>query len=412
MDIIEERYALSCGRVREIAALQDVALDYKDYFKRTAEFILLVTSTCDNRTKKKSLEELRAENRALYQDISGSNYEVSYANPAFACEKFGLEMGRLLSFLYTEMRAMIPCAFESDYAGMVIRMELFVEIYNAFAYLESETELLTLPEETAVPSVDDIRDTMYWFVSDYSENAYREKMCTLVDPDYDFAVRIVMDSDLNDLSYLYQYGEYVSPEIEEMARYLNALPEERIQLMADTYTEGYRLGFVKAHIDLSTKQTVDLHYMLGFERVVRAAVGNFEKMGLNPTIYRCQNTIFNKSVVRKSGYFGADASKQFLYDHKDDNALFLDKKLMNRKLEVLRLACEQVKDKAAVYAGPAVIEVFGECPFAPAPKNEVCRLSPEQQKMSAEFQGASQEILSSYINFEEIGRASCRERVY
>ena len=33
------------------------------------------------------------------------------------------------------------------------------------------------------------------FVSDYSENAYREKMCTLVDPDYDFAVRIVMDSD-------------------------------------------------------------------------------------------------------------------------------------------------------------------------------------------------------------------------
>ena len=40
-----------------------------------------------------------------------------------------------------------------------------------------------------------------------------------------------MDSDLNDLSYLYQYGEYVSPEIEEMARYLNALPEERIQLM-------------------------------------------------------------------------------------------------------------------------------------------------------------------------------------
>ena len=130
----------------------------------------------------------------------------------------------------------------------------FVEIYNAFAYLESETELLTLPEETAVPSVDDIRDTMYWFVSDYSENAYREKMCTLVDPDYDFAVRIVMDSDLNDLSYLYQYGEYVSPEIEEMARYLNALPEERIQLMADTYTEGYRLGFVKAHIDLSTNR--------------------------------------------------------------------------------------------------------------------------------------------------------------
>ena len=101
MDIIEERYALSCGRVGEIAALQDVALDYKDYFKKTADFILMVIDACDNKAKKKSLEELRAQNRALYEDICGTNYERSYANPAFACEKFGLEMGRLLSFLYS-----------------------------------------------------------------------------------------------------------------------------------------------------------------------------------------------------------------------------------------------------------------------------------------------------------------------
>ena len=81
MDILEERYALSCGRVREIAAMQDVALDYKDFFKKTAEFILLVADACDNRAKRTSLEELRAENKALYADIIGSNYEVSYANP-------------------------------------------------------------------------------------------------------------------------------------------------------------------------------------------------------------------------------------------------------------------------------------------------------------------------------------------
>ena len=394
MDILEERYALSCGRVREIAAMQDVALDYKDFFKKTAEFILLVADACDNRAKRTSLEELRAENKALYADIIGSNYEVSYANPTFACEKFGLDMGRLLSFLYTEMRAMIPCAFEKDYEGMVIRMELFVEIYNAFAYLESETELLTLPEETAVPSVDDIRDTMYWFVSDYSEAAYRDKVRCLVDTDCDFLIRIVMDSDLDDLTYLYRYGEYVSPEIEKMALYLNALPQERIQLMADTYTEGYRMGFVKAHVDLSTKETVDIRYMLGFERVVRAAIQNFERLGLNPTISRGRYNIFNKSKMGRNGCVGADANKQFLYDHKDDNALFMDKKLMNRNLEVLRFACEQEKEKAAVYAGPAVIEVFGETPFAPVAKSEACKLNPEQQKMSAELQGASQDILS------------------
>ncbi|MDE7477697.1 MAG: aminopeptidase, partial [Lachnospiraceae bacterium] len=115
----------------------------------------------------------------------------------------------------------------------------------------------------------------------------------------------------------------------------------------------------------------------------------------------CENNIFSKSVVRKQGYFGADANKQFLYDHKDDIALFLDKKLVNRKLEVFKLAYESVKEKAAVYAGPAVIEVFGEVPFAPESKSAACSLSAQQQKMSAELKGASAEIASKYINQAE-----------
>lgn len=401
MEVIRERYELSCGRIREIAAAQDVAEEYKDYFKKVAEFILLVAETCDNRGKITGLEELRKENRALYEDILDAHYAESYANPAYTCGKYGLEMGRLLAFLYTEIRAMIPYAFEQEFEDIVIRMELFVEIYNAFAYTQSEAELLTLPEKAAVPNTSDIRDTLYWFVSDYSETATGRRVRSLVDADCDFAVRIVEDSDLNDLSYLYRYGEYVSPDVEKMAQYLNSLPDERIQLMADTYTEGYRIGFEKAHIDLGRKETVDLHYMLGFERVVRAAIANLAKMGLKPTIYRSENNIFTKSVVRKKGYFGADANRQFLYDHKDDIALFLDKKLANRNLEVLRLAYEAVKEKAAVYAGPAVIEVFGELPFAPESKDEACSLDAGQQKLSAELKGASQDIVSRYINQEE-----------
>jgi len=401
MDVIRERYELSCGRIREIVATQEVAAEYQDYFKKVAEFILLVADACDNRGKITELEKLRAENRALYEDILDAHYTVSYANPTYACEKFGLDMGRLLAFLYAEIRAMIPYAFEQAYEDLAIRMELFVEVYNAFAYTQSEAELLTLPEKAAVPNTDDIKDTLYWFVSDYSETASANKVRSLVDADCDFAVRIVEDSDLNDLRYLYQYGEYVSPDVEKMAQYLNALPEERIQMMADTYTEGYRIGFVKAHVDLGKKETVDLHYMLGFERVVKAAIANFAKMGLKPTIYRCENNIFSKAVVRKKGYFGADANKQFLYDHKDDIALFLDKKLVNRKLEVLRHAYELVKEKAAVYAGPAVIEVFGELPFAPESKDEACSLDAGQQKLSADLKGGLQDIISSYINQEE-----------
>ena len=401
MDMITKRYMLSCDRIREIAAAQEVAGIYKEYFKKTADFILLVTDAYDNAEKDSSIESMRARNKALYEDIIGDNYQVSYADPVFACAKFGQDMGQLMSFLYTELRAMIPYAFEHRVEDMIIRMELFVEIYNAFVYAYSEIALETLPEKAAVPNVEDIKETLYWFVSDYSETAAQQRVRSLVDADCDFAVRIVMDSDLGDISYLYRYGEYVTADVEKMAQYLNSLPDERIRLMADTYTEGYRIGFVKAHIDLGKKETVDLHYMLGFERVVRAAIANFEKMGLKPTIYRCENNIFTKSVVGKKGFFGADANKQFLYDHKDDIALFLDKKLVNRKLEVLTAAYEAVKDKAAIYAGPAVIEVFGEIPFAPASKKEACSLDKKQQKMSAELKGASADIVSRYINQKE-----------
>lgn len=38
-----------------------------------------------------------------------------------------------------------------------------------------------------------------------------------------------------------------------MAKFLNSLPEETINTMADTYTEGYRIGFEVTGKDLSKK---------------------------------------------------------------------------------------------------------------------------------------------------------------
>ncbi|MBO5033446.1 MAG: aminopeptidase [Lachnospiraceae bacterium] len=399
--MITERYELSCDRIKEIAAVQETAGDFREYFKKTADFILQVADICQNPGKTGELESLMAQNRALYEDILGDQYETSYANPSYACSRLGRDFGQLLSFLYTEIRAMIPYAYEARLEDMAIRMELFVEVYNAFAYAYSEAALHALPEKAAIPEKEEIRETLYWFVSDYSETASQWRVRTQVDADCDFAAKIIMESDLNDIRYLYQYGEFVSPEIEQMAQYLNSLPEERIQMIADTYTEGYRIGFVKGNKDLSKKETVDIRYMLGFERIVRAAIQNFAKMGLRPAIYRASNSVFHKKGVNKIGYFGADANKQFLYDHKDDIALFLDKKLVNRRLEVLKLAYEEVKDKAAKYAGPAVIEVFGETPFAPVSKKEACSLSAEQQKLSAEYTGASADIVNRYIIGEE-----------
>lgn len=397
MTVLEERYQLCYDRIKEIAEYANVHEQFREYFENTAKHAARIVNAYALAEQgffaDANLAELRRVNCELYEDIFAQQYETCYANPTYACKMLGTDIGRLLSFLYAELRSMIPYAFEKRLEDIVIRMELFVEIYNLFSY--------ALSDEEQAPTADALRDAMYWFVSDYSETTAQWRVETQVDTAHDFAVRIVMDSDLSDIRYLYQYGEFITPEIEKLSQYLAGLSDERIQMIADTYTEGYRIGFVKGNKDLSKKETVDIRYVLGFERVVRAAVKNFERMGLNPAIYRASDSIFHKNGVNKIGYYGADANKQYRYDHKDDIALFLDKKLINRKLEVLKLAYENVKDKARLYAGPAVIEVFGEEPFAPKTKAEACALSSEQQKLSAEYKGASAEIVNQYIIGEE-----------
>ena len=103
----------------------------------------------------------------------------------------------------------------------------------------------------------------------------------------------------------------------------------------------------------------------------------------------------------KSGYFGAPVNRQFDYDHENDKALYFDKKYVTRMLECRKAAWEEYKDKAALHAGPAVIESFGEQPFEPENKAERPELSKEQQKLSVEYQSQAGAMTNEYIDPEE-----------
>ncbi|MDE5931572.1 MAG: leucyl aminopeptidase, partial [Lachnospiraceae bacterium] len=342
-----ERFSLAYERIAQIPS-EDGSGAYQDYFRKMAEFVLLMKETWDfigsGALRKASLEELAKRNRELYADILPENYGRSYANPSYAAECFGKTTGQLLSFVYAELRGMIAAAYEQSMRGMVIRMELLLEIYQIFLCEEQEGNSEELEGVChARPFVEEIRKIAYWYVSDYYEPAAYDKVAGLVCPQRDFATRIVMESDLSDIRYLYYYGEYVSENEIRTAEHLNGLPDETIKLMADTYTEGYRIGFEVCNKDISIKKTVNIRYSLGFERMIRAAVLNFEKMGLKPTIYRSGTDIFQGRSVYKNGYSGANPNKQFDYDHKEDCDLFLDKQLAERRLECMQTAFEQFK---------------------------------------------------------------------
>ena len=71
--------------------------------------------------------------------------------------------------------------------------------------------------------------------------------------------------------------------------------------MADVYTEGYRVGFVNTGKDLSRKGTVEIRYVIGFERVVKAATQNFKAMGLKPVFCRSGASVLTRRQQLKTG---------------------------------------------------------------------------------------------------------------
>ncbi|MEE1314341.1 MAG: aminopeptidase [Faecalimonas sp.] len=389
---MSERYELSLERIRAIVLEKTVAPRYRDYFQTVARFLLEVDGAFRRVQKRAaeacSLEELQEENRSLYQDVLGARYESSYANPSYAVSLFGKELGQLLSFLYTELRGTIAYAYEGKVAYLTICNELFIEVYNCF-------------EGVKEPDYTELSHIVYWYASDYCDVFVADRIREQVDPESSFAIGIIMDSDLADLRYLYKYGEYISENEWRTAEYLNSLPQETIDRMAEVYTEGYRMGFVHAGIDLSKKSSVDLHYVIGFERVLKKAIANFAKMGLKPTTFRAALSVMTRSPQGKRGYYGGTPNKQYEYDHRNDIGLVLDKKYVERKLDVMKNAYEECKELAASYAGPAVMEVFGEEPFSPLQKEEAIALSEAQEELSVLERRKAVQLTNQYIKGEE-----------
>ncbi len=386
----ELRYELAVSRIREMMDEETVEEKFRDYFRTVGAFVLLIDETNQKLRsgsfEKYSMEELAAWNAKLYEDILPDVYDRSYGNPAYATEKLGAEYGPVLSALYAEIRGAIAYVYEQKIEYLDILFELFVEIYNQF-------------EEG--PVVKNVQDTIYWYASDYCDVFVADRILDQVDASRSFATDIIRKSDLTDLRYLYSFGEYISASEIRTARHLLELDESVIAKMADVYTEGYRIGFVNTGKDLTKKKSANIRYVLGFERVVKKAIENFEKMGLSPVIYRSGVSMLTKRQHLKIGYYGAIANKQYEYDHRDDQALFLDKKFVERKLEVMQTTYEHCKDLARVFAGPACIEMFGEEPFVPEVKEEVLTLNEKQQELSVSFDSRQSQLVNTYIPGDE-----------
>ena len=438
--IIDERYELSLNRIKEISENPEVDEAFRGYFSFVARFILMINTPSDD----------KEYNKMLYEDIVGDNYENSYANPKF-CSRLWNKMtcsvnestsekprktgisdesdecserkydnknligkyntSQLLCFLYTEIRGLIPYVFEYKYY-----MNRLEETETALSYKEIITIYLELFIEVYVLFHDafaisndidnkELHEILYWFMSDNCDIISPLRVRSQIDPSLDFATSIINNSELSgedfNPDYLYKYGEYVTDNEIKIAKFLADMPQSDIDKMASTFTEGYRIGFVKAGKPLHKKSTVNIRYNIGFERVVKAATTNFNKMGLKPVIYRAGSLSLTGNGVNKVGFTGATANKQYDYDHKEDVAVYLDKEFVNRKADVIKNAYEGMKELAAGFAGPAVMEVFGEEPFEPESKKECIIPDVVGRKFQVDISDRLSQIVNEYIKGEE-----------
>lgn len=393
-----ERYHLACERIKELNDNLSnntenlPSEELKNYFIKTSSFLIQVMNVYSlsesGQIRTLTLDEHQQLNEELYNDIKDDNYKTSYANPSFAVNELGEETGKLLCALYTELRGDIAYAFEERLLYLTISFELFIEIYNIL--------------EDVNYNIEEVKSALYYYFFDYSDIMTEDRTRSLLDPDMSFAKDIIMEGDLSDLSYLYYFGEYISTNEYETARYLNTLPQEEVENMARTFTEGYRKGFEAYKIDLSVKKTVNIRYTLGFERIVREAVKQFEDMGLKSCIYRAGVSIATRSQHGKIGYYGASPNKQYDYDHRMDLALIFDKAYADRRLGEIRHTYENFKEEAAAYAGPAVMEIFGEKPFTPKTNKYAASFTEKQEKQHTEYVSASSLITNEYIPGDKV----------
>ncbi len=372
-----ERFALAKERVKEIESESLNKEQYQDYFNRTAHFLTQLAGVCeakaDGKSAGRSIEQCRQTNEALYGQIADeAAYAKSYANPEYAKEVLG-EAAAGLSMLLAHFFDCTGSAFRGNKMRITMAMELFVELYNMF---EDEEE-----NDCVKIMTGDISS----YFHDYSDIFEDEAVRRLIDKNEDFELQIVEESDLSDLRYLYAYGAYIGDNELKTAAFLNGLPDEEIKKIADTITEGYRIGFEVTGKDLGKKETAQIRYPIGFERVVREVVGNLNKIGLAPTM----------SAV------SVFPNRQYEYDHREDRALYLDKACIERGIWARRACFEEYKREAGAHAGPIVIDTFGELPFAPVSKPAAIRYNKKQQQLRVYEMSARSQLTNEYIKGEE-----------
>lgn len=140
-ELLLERYELAMERIAQIKEEHILPPDWDEYFAAVALFLEEVG-------KRRGVSEV-------------ADVEILYRNPTYAISIFGKEYGPLLSAVAEEMYSLVGLVQKGNTEEIVIRPELFVELYGTCVCEWQENERL--------PEYNILKEIVYWYVSDYSD---------------------------------------------------------------------------------------------------------------------------------------------------------------------------------------------------------------------------------------------------
>ncbi len=208
------------------------------------------------------------------------------------------------------------------------------------------------------------------------------------DPEFQFYTNIVMNSNLEDLRYLFKYGKYVSVNELRLAEFLKNYPKEKISLIAKELYKAFLAGFERDGKKLENKTTIQFEYSIGIEPLLREMIKEFEKNGLKASVGDVKSTNINQQVD---------------YDHKFYRALFLNKEITEGLIQSYNKALENNRKHIRSMAGVVYIISFGEKPFNPENKPEALKLSEEQTQL---FQKYYASVNQNHTKYQPIAETS------
>ena len=372
---------------------------FAQFYANRARYLLFVKEVCnslDNGFDNISRDNLRVLNERAFDECSVANYDNSFANPeyiynrliTFLDEKTSNKITGIMSFLYAEIQALYTKAFTGEEFIISVVSQLFLECFGiAFEDEEIESKIKFLKE------------AIYYYISDYADEWAQIKVKQSLDTKEDYFTRIVMESDLSNERYLYKYGEYISEQEIAISKYLYGLDDETLELMADNFVNAYINGFKNNNLDLSEKETVNLRYNIGFEPVIKKVITKLYENNLAPIIYQASVLALDKKVS-PVGVHSLGINPQYEYDHKFDKAVFIDKELLDNLLVHYEKYYNHYEEMAAVYAGPMLMEVFGEETFDCVNHKGCNKLSDKQNKLFNDFTTRFNIIVNEYVHLD------------